>query len=357
MALSTSTLTTFPSNPGNKNLFSRSYAVAIGPPKTPSGQPSTSALQYSNVQAQVNGQVLPSSPLRIAFDITKQIAGTPNTSKFEFYNLSSQTRSLIQSGFLIQLQAGYQGLMNTIFIGNVNEKGAKSERKGADIITSIECSEGASSIIMARLDKSYPGGTTLSQVLQDVAQAMNVNSITTDGGVGSGIVVGIPSFTYGRGLTVHGACRDTLDKILKPFGLRWLVQNGNLNIIPVRAYNGTATIVLNSGTTTDPNTGVSKFDPTLCTGLIGTPSVVGQYTEFTALLNPNIVPGCQIQLICENTTQNGYYKVNQARYVGDTHESKWQVECQGTKLTGAIQNLPVAQGFNYSSAVTTSNLA
>jgi hypothetical protein len=346
MSQTTPSVSTFTYNPNNHYLFSRTYAIAIGAPKQ------TSALQYSNLSITVAGQKIPAAPLRVSFDIDKTLSGTSNKSKFEIYNMSSQNRSKIKAGYIVQMQAGYAGLMNTIFVGNVDMKGARSERKGSDIVTIMECGEGESTIVMARLDQSYPSGTTLVQVLQDIADALNVNDITTDQGTGFGSIVGIPNFTYGRGISVHGSCKDSLDKLLKPFGLRWSVQNGNLNIIPATAHNGNTAIVVASGSITDPNSGVTSFNPNNCTGLISTPSNTGYYTEFTALLNPNIVPGCLIQLICENTTINGYYRVNRAHYVGDTHDNKWQVMCECVPMPGNVQTIPIAKGSNLSTAVT-----
>lgn len=344
MSQSSQTLSTF-TYAGNKQyLFSRTYAISIGAPNQ------TSALQYSNVQVPVNGQVLPASPLRVTFDISKNMAGTSNKSKFEIYNLSIQTRSKLRAGYLVQLQAGYRGLMNTIFVGNVDMKGAGSERKGPDIITTLECGEGESAIVMSRLDKSYPAGTNLYQILQDLASAMNASSVTTDGGINAGLVLGIPSFTYGRGITLHGSCKESLDKLLKPFGLRWSVQNGGLNIVPVKQYNGTQAIVVASGSVLDNASGVATFNPNNATGLIGTPSRSDYYTKFKSLLNPNIIPGCLVQLICENNALNGFYKVLTAHYMGDTHDNKWEVECECTPISAQV-TVPTSQGLNFSTAV------
>lgn len=335
-----------------KYLFNRTYALAMGPPNQPN------AFQYANFPTLVNGQLLPPAPLRITFDIDKNLIGTSSKSKIEIYNLSVESRNRISSGFILQLQAGYVGLMDTIFLGNVDYQGAKTQRKGPDIITGMECGDGESAIAMTTLNKSYPPGTQLYQVLQDLAGSMHLNSVTDDGGIGTGIVLGIPALTYGRGLTVHGSCKDSLNTILIPLGLRWNVQNGNLNITPVRANNGTEAIVVASGSVTDPTTGVTKFDPKKSTGLIGTPFKSSTYTEFTTLLNPKIVPGCVVQLICENNAINGFYKVMRAHYIGDSHESKWQISCQCTLITQTVQTLLPAQGFDYGKAVvTTGNIA
>lgn len=341
------TISNFVYNPSVQYLFGRTYALAIGAPRQ------TSALQYSNIDMIVNGQTLKASPLRIVFDIEKRLAGTSNKSKIQIYNLSSQNRSKIKPGFLLQLQAGYRGLMDTIFVGNVDLHGAVSERKEGGIITSFECGEGESTIVMSRLDQAFPAGSTLQQVLEAVAKAMSVNSVVTDQGIGFGSVVGIPNQSYPRGITLQGSCKDSLDKITKNFGLRWGVNNGNLVIIPAGSNIQQTAIVVSSGAVTDPATGLTKFDPTKATGLIGVPSVtMGNLTKFTTLLNPKIVPGALVQLKCEDTTLNGFYTIQTAHYEGDTHQNKWQINCEAAKAQNVGQKLPVAQGSNFKTAVT-----
>lgn len=325
--MATQSLSNFRYNSNAQYLFSRTYSLALGAP----GQ--TSAIQLSNLAYNSNGKTQPSAPFRISFDIDKNLFGSsPNKSKIEIWNLATQNRSKIKAGFLVQLQAGYRGLMDTIFLGNIASTGFKVERHGPDVVMSFECGEGESVIVMARFDKSYPAGTTLSQIISDVAAAMAVNSVVTDQGVGNGGLQGIPNFTYGRGLTVHGPCRETLDKLLKNFGLRWTIQNGNLVILPVAGTtNGERAILVSSGIMVDPASGISSFNPARATGLIGVPSVGQNFIAFKTLLNPNIKPGALAQLQCEDVSLNGFYKINRAKYVGDTHDAgKWHIECETT---------------------------
>src|SRR5271166_3515083 len=105
-------------SPSAQYLFKRSYSVQIGPPNQ------TTALQYGTIGT-------PPSPLRIRFEIEKNLFGTsPNHSKIDIFNLSIQTRQAIKKGYLIQLKAGYNGLIGTIFTGNVFN--TKSDREGPD---------------------------------------------------------------------------------------------------------------------------------------------------------------------------------------------------------------------------------
>lgn len=309
---------TFVYSPSQQYLFNRAYSLNIGPP----GQ--SSALQYGTVGDKP-------APLRIRFDIDKNSIGSSNKAKIELFNLTTQTRQAIKKGYVIQFQAGYNSLIDTLFIGNVIN--TKSDREGPDIITSLECGDGESAITYAVLDKSYPAGTTLIQILQDTAKAMSLGNPTNPVGINSGIAVGIPNLVYNKGFLAHGPCKDTLEKLLIPQGLEWSIQNGNLNIIPITNYTGQSAIVVSSAT-----------------GMIGVPSKNEFFLVFDHLLNPKLVPGALIQMVSTNVALNGFNKIKRSHFVGDSRDQKWQISCEATSMPNITQNLALAQGFNYSPA-------
>lgn len=314
-----STPDTFVFNPNAQYLFKRAYTLNMAPPGT------TAALQY--------GTEGPSpAPLRVKFDIDKNMIGSSNKSKIEIYNLSTQSRMAIKKGYVLQLNAGYNGLIEQLFVGNVVTP--ISKRKDADIITEIECGDGESSITFARLDKSYGAGVKLSDILQDVARAMGSATTYNPLATNAGIAVGIPDLVFNKGFVASGACRDSLDKLLKPQGLEWSIQNGNLNIIPITAYNGASAIIVSSDT-----------------GMIGVPSQNDFFTQFESLLNPKLVPGQLIKMESENTALNGFYKIRRSHFEGDSHDTKWQVSCECIPQAGVVQSLRAANGFNYDTAV------
>jgi hypothetical protein len=325
--VTSTTISNFNYTPGS-SLFNRTYSLAIGAPKQ------TQAIQFSNLDQTIQSPPVPSAAFRITFDIEKNLFGSsPNHAKIEIYNMQAQNRSKIRAGYVMQLRAGYRGLMDTIFMGNISMLGGiKNERKGPDIVTSFECGEGEAALVMGRLDKSYPAGTALQAILNDIVSAMELNGVVTDSSVSGSIYSStIPTITYGRGFTAHGPCKDILTKLLKNSGYRWTVQDGNLYIVKIGTIiNPAKAIVVASGVTVDPSSGVSRFDPGKATGLIGVPSVGQNFVSFSCLLNPNIKPGAYVQLICEDVTLNGFYKVNKAHYQGDTHDNKWHIACETT---------------------------
>lgn len=301
-------------------LFKRAYSLTLGAPG------STSAIQYSTLSVDP-------SALRITFDIDKNMIGSSNKAKIQIYNMQAQTRGLITQGYIVALQAGYNNLVKTIFIGSVLN--TKADRNGADIVLSLECGDGESAIVNARLDKSYPSGVTLAQILQDVGVALSTATGSQPQGIAAGVAIGIPEVIYNNGFTAHGACRDTLDTLLKPQGVEWNIQNGNLNIIPLPNYDGQTAQVLCSER-----------------GLIGVPSRANFFTQAMSLLNPNLVPGTLIQLISQNTKLNGFYKIRRSHFEGDTHDNaKWNNTMELVQMPNVQQNLTPAKGFDYTPAV------
>lgn len=298
-------------------FFGRAYSLAMGAPNQ------VGALVYGNIGTDP-------APLKIKFDIDKNSLGSSNKAKIEIYNLSQQTRQAIKKGYIVQLKAGYQSGYDIIFTGNILPNGIGSKRSNADIITTIECGDGESAIVMAALDKSYPAGITALQILRDCATAMNLENSVNPEGISSGIVFLPNNTVYNKGFVAKGPASATLDKICKPLGLEWSVQNNNLNVIPKTGHNGQTAILISKDT-----------------GMIGVPSQNDQMTKFTALLNPRIVPGSLIKLESENTLLNGFYRIRRSHFEGDTHDNKWQVETECISMPNVVQqysNINLLQG-------------
>lgn len=312
-------------DPQSKYLFNRAYSFAIQ-----TGANKSIALQYGTIGPNP-------APLRVRFDIDKNSEGI-GQGKIDVFNLSSASRQNIKKGYFVQLQAGYASINKILFTGAICK--VHSNRDGSDpstTVTSLEVGDGESGIVLARWDQSYPAGVTLVQILQDVAKAMSVPTTYNPIGVSAGVSLGIPNVIYNKGFVAHGSCADTLTKLLKPQGVTWNIQNGNLNIIPTKGSNGQSAIVVSAGT-----------------GLIGIPSNNNNILSFKSLLNPNIAPGGLVQIIStDNPSVNGIWLVQKAHFQGDSHDKKWEVDCEaGPVAVQGIAGLTPGVGFNYLPAVT-----
>lgn len=337
-------------------LFSRAWIVTIGLDLSSKNSTSqalkSQALGVSSKEARVYASfsigAQPPSPLRVEFDIDKQLSNVANKASIKLTNLSSLSRLLYQqdnpdvidSGYMIRLDAGYAGLsgytpiVQTIYLGNVRT--VTNERKGNSIVTTFECGEAEKQILLATFQKSYPAKTTYLRVLQDLVAAASIPV---------GTVIGIENFTFNQGFVVNGAVQDSLSKLLAKTNLEWSVQNGALNIKPITKYNNSEVVVLSNQTGPQPSTsnvtgaasgaitglkGQGLSAPGL-TGLIGVPSQNRGITQFESLLNPKVLPGGLVQIFSENIPGQ-YFQVRRAHFVGDSHGNKWSVAGEGTPV-------------------------
>lgn len=256
--------------------------------------------------------------LKVEFEIDKNSESTPNKSKISIYNLNRDSRiSYERKGLQILVKAGYVGLLETLFIGDVAL--TKSERKQADIITTFECGDGEKQLYQAHFEKSYPAGVTYSQIVKDIAIALNLPI---------GPIIGIENKTFSKGVSFSRSCRSALDTIVKNQGLEWSIQNNALQIIPRNAHNGETAIVISKQT-----------------GMIGVPTQGNGFVQFVSLLNPQMVPGRPVQIVSEDKHFNGFYKIRRAKFDGDSHGEKWFVTCEAVKIN-AIQSLPLNRGLS-----------
>lgn len=302
-------------------LFNRSYGLALA------AATGAQAAQYSNIGRDATA-------LRIAFSVQKNVKSSPNKASFSIYNMSAASRGNIAKGALVTFSAGYGALVGNLFLGVVQK--ASTEKSGSDIITKLECGDGEPALSKVTVALNFPPQTTtLTTILQSCAQAMSLTTPANPLGMNAGVALGLPVVEFPRGFVAKGKVRDVMDELCKNHGLEWSIQNGALDIIPRGAHAGNEAIVL-----------------TASTGLIGIPSRNEQALTFSALLNPMIAPNRLVVVqVRDDTRISGFYKVSSAKYEGDSHDSKWQVDCEGVALPDAAQQrLAAATGFNYGTA-------
>jgi hypothetical protein len=299
-------------------LFGRAYSLSI---QTAQG---SDALVYTNVGDKA-------APLRIAFDVQKNVKSTPNKAVIAVYNLSARTRSSIGKSTLVTLAVGYTGMVQNLFLGVVQK--ATSEQNGSDIITKLECGDGEPALSGTPFKMTFPPGTQIWQVFKACAEAMNLASPANPQPINAGVGIGIPAGALARGYTAEGLAKDTLDDLCRSCDLQWSIQNGALDIVPIGAHTGDTADVLKPST-----------------GLLGIPSLNGKTVTFQALIQPGIAPNRLVEI--QSTSVRGFFKISSVKATGDTHDSKWQMECEGSLMSAAAaeQELPAAVGFDYNTA-------
>ena len=281
-------------------LFRRAFKLAIG-------------------SIVIDGTAVDYFPLDIAFTVAKSVKKEPNTIELQVFNLSADHRSEIESSrdVAVDLHAGYAGNMELIFSGDLRvsstrkvSKSKKSKtklatkREALETITEISADDGGRAYRDARIAASYPPGVTVSALISACISAMSIGSGNLRDYATSSTITGIGA-TYPTGTVLYGKARDELDRIIRSAGLRWSIQNGNLQILSGNNPIQETAVLLNYET-----------------GLIGSPEKASDGTiTARSLLIPELMPGRKVVL--ESKTGRDQCIIKRVVFSGDSAGNDW----------------------------------
>ncbi|QJD54325.1 hypothetical protein [Aminobacter phage Erebus] len=256
--------------------------------------------------------------IKIEFSVSKSISSTQNNGSIRLFNLSEKTRNALGKELDdLTLEAGYLppqggGNVGVIFKGQIRD--VEHTRDGADIVTTLSCGEGDKAFRNAVISKTYPTGTKVEDVMEDIYAELQKEGVTRGEWK---FPEEMPKFK--RPYSVCGSCKREGDTLSRGKDFYWSVQNGTMEIIPGDGYVGT--IVLLS-----PQT-----------GLIDTPTITDNGVKFRALLNPEIRPNRRVKIesqTLEMNAENGEYRVSECTYSGDNRDGDMVVSGTGESLSG-----------------------
>lgn len=252
--------------------------------------------------------------LRVAFKVEKSLESNPNAAQIDVYNLNAESRAALEKKeTLVRLKVGYGSDVRTLFVGDVAVVTTRSS--GPDVVTTIEAGDGELPFQTSTAHLSFAPGTRVGQILDSLVERF---------GLSRGEVKGLNvNDQYINGATFSGLVKDHLDTLLGKQGLRWSIQDDQLQILPVNtATSGTAVVL------------------TPETGLIGSPhkrvvvntevTIQGKATDsgvqVASLLNPSIRPGGLIKVQAKYF--EGVFTVQKVIHTGDTHAGNWFSEVE-----------------------------
>lgn len=250
--------------------------------------------------------------LRIAFSSKRDLGKEPNSCKITITNLAASSRIDIErKPTYVIIRAGYDGVARLMFTGNIRY--AWSELKDTNYETQIHIGDGADAFKNARLNRSYKQPIDPARVIADCASAMGLKlppEIERSPELKEAIKAGV---------SVQGPVRDTLTRVLAPYGFGWSMQNGKLQIMRSSDTLGADLVV------------------SVETGLIGSPTKSApdkktgvSEVSFENTLNPDLVPGQSVRL--QSKTINGRFKLTDAETTGDTRSDDWKTVCKGRPI-------------------------
>jgi hypothetical protein len=250
------------------------------------------------------------SGLRIAFNIEKSTEGGSNTARIQVWNLSEKTRAILsEKAAYVTLEAGYTGATKILATGEVTE--FRHTKQGPDRITELVLQDGFSDLTKTQFAKSFPKGTEVSAVVEEIVAAFK--NVKKTGVRTDFISLGKQLFTGG---TFTGQAKKLIDDLLKPFNATMYVENNELHIVTENESKQALVYTLSANT-----------------GLVGSPATktLDERTgvEFSCLLNPNIQLRHLVTLDADSV--KGNYVVTKLSHVGDTHGSSWLTRIEATE--------------------------
>lgn len=247
--------------------------------------------------------------LRVAFRVEKSTAKEPNTLELTVNNLAESSRANMQSkGSRVVVLAGYEEDYAQIFAGD--SRVIDHRQDGPDWTTKIACGDGERAYQFSRVSESFGPGTPVAAVVRYLCRAL-----LTDTGNALEQADAIPG-TFIQGCSVYGKASAELEKVLRPRGFSYSIQDGQLQILRGSEPARQTAVVLSpdTGLIGSPEAGTSEKK--------GGHSVL----KLKSLLRPQLRPGARVDL--RSATHRGIYRVEKLTHSGDTAGGDWFSELE-----------------------------
>lgn len=256
--------------------------------------------------------------LRVIFDVSRGISGSPNTFNIKLFNLNKYHRNAVGRELeTVQIEAGYvppEGGGNLGIIAKGRIRDYQHDRDGPDIITTVSCGDGDLAYRRATISKTIPKGASVPDVVNELYKELEKQ----------GISKGELKFpddvkTFKRPYSMCGSCSRELDTLGRGNNFYWSIQNETLEIIPGDGYLGGKILV-------SPET-----------GMVGTPTITDNGVKVKALLNPDARPNRLVEVrseVLEMNAQNNTYRISQLDFSGDNRDGDFLMSITGESLSG-----------------------
>lgn len=255
--------------------------------------------------------------LRVIFDVSRGISGSPNTFNIKLYNLNKEHRNAVGRELeTVQIEAGYvppEGGGNLGIIAKGRIRDFQHDREGPDIITTVSCGDGDLAYRRATISKTIPKGASVPEVVDELYKELEKQ----------GIAKGELKFpddvkTFKRPYSMCGACTRELDTLGRGNNFYWSIQNETFEIIPGDGY-------LEGKILVSPET-----------GMVGTPTITDNGVKVKALLNPGARPNRLVEVkseVLEMNAQDSTYRISQIDFSGDNRDGDFLMSITGESLS------------------------
>lgn len=167
-----------------------------------------------------------------------------NKSVIEIYNLSEETYSQIKTGASIFLRAGYEQDgedLPHVFIGQITK--VITAPRYTEVVTTIEANSCEVVRKGAYIHKSYPGGSTLKTIVEDLASAIGKSGVPVESINNLPIATNLLKKAYPSGYMVSGSPLQALERVCSENGMKAYVSLGRLHVEPQEARGQLSKVV------------------------------------------------------------------------------------------------------------------
>ena len=252
--------------------------------------------------------------LYFEFEVPFEDSDTIQTAKFKAYNLSESTRKGIKRGDVIILNAGYEGDVGAIFVGQVSA--CSHKHQNTEWITEISATAAMDQWLNSKVSKTYAKGSTAKEIVSDLLNIFGVEigdfSLATNK-------------VYDRGLVCNGKVKDELKRIVvNDCKSRFLIRNGSVFINdPTKGIANGLVLTPQSGLLLSGN---EVEETVIAVGSdsqksSATKSGEGNYVTRECLLNYHIGPAEQV--VIQSHSLNGRFIVAKGKHTG-TPKGNWK---------------------------------
>lgn len=248
---------------------------------------------------------------RIAFRVRKDRTQDINSADVSIWGLSEDTRARIQSeGDVCLIEAGYDSGIEVLALADVTR--VRVRRDLPDIITMLECGDGAVALRDAKVSLSFEAGATVERVLNRIADELELEGVRETGVEITG--------QYAEGVAFSGTAKEALNAVTKKAGLTWSIQDGLLQVLDREQGTEGLAVFLS------PDSGLLASPERMEDIEQETERPRGEGFRVRSLLNPAIRPGDRIEL--QSRDVDGAFIVDTVEHSGDTRAQDWFTEAE-----------------------------
>ena len=192
---------------------------------------------------QIGGNRYSMDDLAFDFEVPFEDSDELTTATVNAYNLSANTRNSIKKGDPVIINAGYEGDLGVIFVGQVS--GLSHKHRSTEWTTKITATEALDQWLTAQVNKTYTKSIKAKAMVQDLLNIFGIEVGTFELAIDK---------EYPRGRVCKGKLKDVLKEIVvSDCKSRFLIRCGKIII-------NNPTDGVNKGYLLSPETGLLRTD-------------------------------------------------------------------------------------------------